>query len=94
MKDKTTLLKQKQILCINDAVTEWVPAKDGEMMLGQTLLGVAYDHTQAGRIVRNESQIASVREVTEQEVEKFFALRDLHDHMMADYYNKNSYTGD
>lgn len=94
MKSKNTLLKQKQILCINDSIVEWIPAKDGEMVFGQSLIGVARDYSQLGTIIRNESGIKSVREATEEETQKFFAQRSRFDKTMADYYDKNSYTGD
>lgn len=94
MKDKNTLLKQKQILCINDSIVEWIPAKDGEMVFGQSLIGVTRDYSQLGTIIRDENSIKSLREATEEETQKFLTQRSRFDKTMTDYYNKNSYTGD
>lgn len=94
MKDKNTLLKQKQILCVNDSIVEWIPAKDGEMMFGESLVGVARDYSQLGTIFRSEAEIKSVREATEEEKQKFVSVRRSFDKTMAEYYDKNSYTGD
>jgi len=93
MKDKH-LLKTKQLLCINDSIVEWNPAKEGEMKFGDPFFGVATDFSHRGMIIRNEERITSVRMPTEEESKHFYQIRNGHNEYMSDYYQKNSYTGD
>ena len=74
---ENNLLTQKQMLCMNDSIVEWTPAKDGEKILGEPFLGSASDFSHCGRIVRSESQIKSVRKATEKEIESFLFARHL-----------------
>lgn len=88
------LLKNKQILCINDSIVEWTPAKEGETKFGDPFFGVASDFSHCGRIIRDEERIKSVREATQEEIKDFLVARHGHEKYMAEYYDKNSYTGD
>jgi hypothetical protein len=93
MKNKH-LLKTEQLLCINDSIVEWEPAKEGETRFGDPLFGVASDFSHRGMIIRNEERITSVRMPTEEETKEFYSARKSHNAYMSDYYDKNSYTGD
>lgn len=88
------LLKEKQMLVINSQVVLWEPAKEGERLFGDTLIGLARDYSHKSAVIRYIEQIKSVELPTAEDVTRYEEARKSHEAYMSDYYQKNSYTGD
>ena len=93
MKNKH-LLDKKQMLVINNQVVLWEPAKEGETLFGDPLIGCARDYSHKSAIIRHSCQIKSVELPTAEDVTRYEEARKSHEAYMSDYYQKNSYTGD
>lgn len=94
MKDKNTLLQEKQLLVINGSVVLWEPAKQGETLFGQTFIGCARKTDSSARVIRSVDHIESVEVPTHEQVEAYKKAVSRHGEVMAEYYQKNSCTGD
>lgn len=94
MKDKNTLLQEKQILVLNGSVVLWEPAKNGETLFGQSFIGCARKTDSSSRVVRAMEAIVSVETPTSEQVAAYESAVKNHDLALENYYKNNSYTGD